>query len=56
MKKLRAAIDGGDAATARELFPATIAQIDKAIQKGVLHANAAGRQKSHLTVALNGLK
>lgn len=56
MKKLRVAIDGGDKKTAGELYQDTIAQIDKAIQKGVLHANAAGRHKSHLSVAYNGLK
>lgn len=56
MKKLHTALERGDKKTAAELYPATIAQIDKAIQKGVLHANAAGRHKSHLTVAYNGLQ
>jgi len=56
MKKLRAAIEEGDTATAKELFLPTLSQIDKSIQKGVLHHNAANRYKSHLTVAVNGLK
>ena len=56
VKKLRAAIAEGDAATARAIFLPTVSQIDKAIQKGVLHHNTADRYKSHLTVALNSLQ
>lgn len=55
MKKLRLAIETGDQATAQQLFSPTVSQIDKAIQKGVLHQNAAGRYKSHLTTAFNAL-
>lgn len=56
IKKLRTAIHDKDAKTATELLRPTLAQIDKSIQKGVIHANAAGRYKSHLTVAYNALK
>ena len=56
MKKLRTAIEDKDAKAAEELLRPTLAQIDKSIQKGVLHRNAAGRYKSHLTVAFNALK
>lgn len=49
IKRLRAAIDKGDAETARTLLPATISMLDKAIQKGVLHRNTAARHKSRLT-------
>jgi small subunit ribosomal protein S20 len=49
IKSLRAAISGGDAAQAGELLPATVSLIDKAVQKGVLHRNAAARYKSRLT-------
>jgi len=55
VKKLRTALDGGDAKTAGELFKPTLAQIDKSIQKGVLHHNAADRTKSKLTLAFNKL-
>ncbi|HXE32150.1 MAG TPA: 30S ribosomal protein S20 [Terriglobales bacterium] len=55
VKKLRGAIESNDLATAKELFQPTLSQIDKSIQKGVLHHNAADRYKSHLTVAYNAL-
>ena len=55
IKKLRAAITTKNAATAQELLPSTISAIDKAIQKGVLHRNAAARHKSRLTSHVNAL-
>jgi small subunit ribosomal protein S20 len=51
IKKLRTELEGG-AATA-ELLPQTISTIDKAVQKGVLHRNAAARYKSRLTTRVN---
>lgn len=53
LKKLRAALEGGDAGTTATLLPETISLIDKAVQKGVLHRNAAARHKSRLTVRAN---
>jgi small subunit ribosomal protein S20 len=53
IKRLRAALDGGEAAQAGELLPETVALIDKAVQKGVIHRNAAARQKSRLTRRAN---
>lgn len=52
IKKLHAALDskGEDVQT---VLPETISVIDKAIQKGVLHKNAAARYKSRLTVRAN---
>jgi small subunit ribosomal protein S20 len=50
IKKLRAALESGDAGAAQALLPATVSLIDKAVQKGVLHRNAAARYKSRLTV------
>jgi small subunit ribosomal protein S20 len=41
---------GGDAGKVEALLPKTISEIDKAVQKGVLHRNAAARHKSRLTV------
>ena len=53
IKKLRAALEGGDAGAVQALLPETISLIDKAVQKGVLHRNAAARYKSRLTVRTN---
>ncbi len=53
IKKLRTALGGDDAGTVQTLLPATISLIDKAVQKGVLHRNAAARYKSRLTVRAN---
>ena len=55
VKKLRTAIDAGDAETASKLLPETVAQIDKAARKGVVHDNAADRHKSRLTRKVNAL-
>jgi small subunit ribosomal protein S20 len=52
IKDLRGALDG-DAKQAVTLLPKTISEIDKAVQKGVLHRNAAARHKSRLTVRVN---
>ncbi len=53
IKKLRAALEGGDAGAVGTLLPETVSLIDKAVQKGVLHRNAAARFKSRLTVRAN---
>ncbi|MCA1592347.1 MAG: 30S ribosomal protein S20 [Acidobacteria bacterium] len=53
VKKLRTALDEGDQGQVQELLPATVSLIDKAVQKGVLHRNAAARYKSRLTVRVN---
>jgi small subunit ribosomal protein S20 len=53
IKKLRTALAGGDAGAINELLPQTISTIDKAVQKGVLHRNAAARHKSRLTARAN---
>jgi small subunit ribosomal protein S20 len=53
IKKLRAALSGHDTAALNELLPQTISKIDKAVQKGVLHRNAAARYKSRLTARVN---
>ena len=53
IKKLRAALDGGEAGDVQNLLPVTVSLIDKAVQKGVLHRNAAARYKSRLAKRLN---
>ena len=55
IKKLRAALAGGDADQIKVALPETISTIDKAVQKGVLHRNAAARHKSRLTTRVNQL-
>jgi small subunit ribosomal protein S20 len=53
LKKLRAAIEDGDREQAQQLLPLTVSLLDKSIQKGVLHRNAAARYKSRLTATVN---
>lgn len=52
MKDLRGALDK-DTKAAADLLPKTVSEIDKAVQKGVLHRNAAARHKSRLTARVN---
>ncbi len=53
IKKLRSALAGGDPKASGALLPTTVSEIDKAVQKGVLHRNTAARHKSRLTVRVN---
>ena len=53
IKKLRSALDTGSPQDVQKLLPETISVIDKSVQKGVLHANAAARHKSRLTARAN---
>ena len=53
VKALRAALEGGEAEQVKALLPKTISLIDKAVQKGALHRNAAARYKSRLTLRVN---
>ena len=56
IKKLRGALSAGDVTAAGNLLNPTLAAIDQAISKNVLHENTANRYKSRLTLAYNGLK
>lgn len=53
IKRLRTALDAGKADEIQRVLPEAISVIDKSVQKGVLHANAAARYKSRLTVRAN---
>jgi small subunit ribosomal protein S20 len=53
IKKLRAALSGDGGEQLQTLLPQTVSLIDKAVQKGVLHRNAAARYKSRLTARVN---
>jgi small subunit ribosomal protein S20 len=55
VKKLRAAIEEGDQQAAQTLLPLTVSLIDKSVQKGILHGNAAARYKSRLTTTVTGM-
>jgi len=55
VKRLRAAIDSGDTKASADLLRPTLAALDHAIAKGVLHANTGNRYKSRLALAYNSL-
>ena len=55
IKSLRAAIEDGDQDQAKALLAQTVSVIDKSIQKGVIHRNAAARYKSRLTTTVNDM-
>jgi small subunit ribosomal protein S20 len=52
IKKLRTAL-ASNPKESGALLPTTVSEIDKAVQKGVLHRNTAARHKSRLTVRVN---
>ncbi len=53
VKKLRQLIAEKKLDEARQLLPAVYGVIDRAVQKSVIHRNAAARYKSRLTKRLN---
>jgi small subunit ribosomal protein S20 len=53
IKKVRAALASGSAQEVQQVLPEAISVIDKSVQKGVMHANAAARYKSRLTSQAN---
>jgi small subunit ribosomal protein S20 len=53
IKKLRTALANGSSEEVQQVLPEAISVIDKSVQKGVMHANAAARYKSRLTVQAN---
>ena len=55
IKKLRTALTAHDKTQSTELLNPTIALIDKAVNKGILHRNTAARHKSRLTSHVNDL-
>lgn len=52
IKKVRRALETGKVDEAQTLLPAAIKVIDVSAKKGVIHRNAAARNKSRLTRAL----
>jgi small subunit ribosomal protein S20 len=53
IKKLRTALDSGKSEDVQNVLPEVISVIDKSVQKGVMHKNAAARYKSRFTVRAN---
>ena len=53
IKKLRAALDSGKSEDVQNVLPEVMSVIDRSVQKGVMHKNAAARYKSRLTVRAN---
>ena len=56
MRRMRAALAAGDATATGNLLRPTLAAIDRAITKGVLHENTANRYKSRLAQAYVALR
>jgi small subunit ribosomal protein S20 len=55
IRKFREAADAGDKAKALELQKDAAKKLDKAVTKGVLHANQAANKKSALAKRANSL-
>jgi len=53
VKRANESIAGGDIGAAREAVRAALTTLDRAAQKGVIHANNAGRRKSRLLLRYN---
>jgi small subunit ribosomal protein S20 len=49
LRILREAIASGDSTQLTEVYKTTVSQLDKSVQKGVLHKNTASRYKSRLS-------
>ena len=55
IKKVLAAIRGGDKEAAAEAYKAAVPVIDKAVGKGLIHSNKAARHKSRLNAHVKAL-
>ncbi len=55
VRKTRTAIDAGDKEAAEEALLVTSRKLDKAVSKGVIHANQAANRKSKLAKKVNAL-
>jgi small subunit ribosomal protein S20 len=55
LRKFRAALKAGDQKAAQQEFRGTIAAIDKAAAKGVIHRNTASRYKWRLTARMGAI-
>ena len=55
VKRVRAAIDDKDGKAAAAALAKAITLIDRAAQRGAIKKQTAARQKSRLTIAVNGV-
>lgn len=55
IRKVRAAVDAGDAEAAKAALVTASTKLDKAVSKGVIHANQAANKKSALAKRVNSL-
>jgi small subunit ribosomal protein S20 len=55
IKKLRKALAANELAQSTALLNPTVSLIDKMVNKGILHKNAAARHKSRLTAHVNNV-
>ena len=54
IKKVRGAVDAGDAPTAETALREAVQLIDRTVTKNVVHSNTAARTKSRLVKAVRG--
>ncbi len=54
-RKLRDLVKAGDKTAAAEAYKVAVSAIDKAAKRGVVHKNAANRNKSRLLKAVRGI-
>ena len=55
VRRVREAVAGGDKDAANAALVVAARKLDKAVSKGVIHANQAANRKSALAKAVNGL-
>lgn len=55
IKKVESFVEAGDAEKAKAAFSEASKRIDKAASKGLIHKNAAARQKSRLAKKINSI-
>ena len=55
LKKLQAAISGGDKEQATAAFQAAVPHLDRMARKGIIHPNAAARSKSRLNASVRAM-
>jgi len=55
IKKVQAAISGGDKSAAEAAYKDAVSIIDRTQSKGLIHANKAARHKSRLNAQVRGM-
>ncbi|MFA6731024.1 MAG: 30S ribosomal protein S20 [Candidatus Izemoplasmatales bacterium] len=55
IRKFKTAVAAGDKSAAAASYTDAVSMVDKAVTKGILHANNAARKKSSFTAMLNSL-